>query len=70
MAESNKNQTAAERARMKEIQGARLSTHACTSPTCPTPNDRILMKDLLPVVTLFPRKKTVFYHKTCGPKVG
>ena len=70
MAESNKNQTAAERARLKEILGAQLSTHVCSSPSCPTPSDRITMKDLYPVVTLAPRRRTVFYHKACGPKMS
>ncbi len=70
MAESNKNQTAAERARARELLGAQLSTHSCASPSCPTPNDRISMKELYPVVTLAPRRKTVFYHRSCGPKVG
>ncbi len=70
MAESNKNQTAAERARMKEMLGAQLSVHSCVSPGCPTPGDRITMKELLPVVTLSPRRRTVFYHKACGPKLA
>ncbi len=70
MAESNKNQTAAERARMKEILGAQLSTHRCVSSSCPTPSDPILMRDLFPVVTLAPRRRTVFYHKACGPKLS
>lgn len=70
MAESNKNQTAAERARLKEILGAQLSTHACASPSCPTPGERIVMKELYPVVTLAPRKRTLFFHKVCGPKAS
>ena len=41
MAESNKNQTVAERARLKEILGAQLSTHTCASPSCPSPGERI-----------------------------
>jgi hypothetical protein len=69
MAESNKNQTAAERARLKEQLGAQYSTHRCASPICPTPTDRIVMRDLYPVVTMAPRRKTVFYHKACGPKM-
>ncbi len=68
MAESNKNQTAAERARMKEILGAQVTTHVCASPACPSPGQRILQRDLFPVVTLAPRRRTLFYHKTCGPK--
>ena len=70
MAESNKNQTAAERARAKEILGAQLATHSCASASCPSPNERIVMRDLFPVVTLAPRRKTVFYHKACGPKMA
>jgi hypothetical protein len=70
MAESNKNQTAAERARLKEVLGAQLTTHHCSSPSCPTPRDGILMKELYPVVTVAPRRRTVFYHKACGPKLA
>lgn len=70
MAESNKNQTAAERARLKEALGAQLSTHTCASPSCPTPSERIVMRELFPVVTLAPRKRTLFYHKACGPKLS
>jgi hypothetical protein len=69
MAESNKNQTAAERARLKEQMGAQASTHVCASPACPTPTEHIVMRDLYPVVTMAPRRKTVFYHKACGPKM-
>jgi hypothetical protein len=69
MAESNKNQTAAERARLKELLGAQQSTHICASPSCPSPNDPIIMRELYPVVTLAPRRRTVFYHRACGPKL-
>jgi hypothetical protein len=69
MAESNKNQTAAERARVKEALGAQHSTHVCASPSCPQPGERIVMRDLFPVVTMVPRRKTVFFHKACGPKM-
>ena len=70
MAESNKNQTAAERARLKEALGAQLTEHVCASPSCPTSGERIMMRDLYPVVTLAPRRRTVFYHKACGPKMA
>jgi hypothetical protein len=70
MAESNKNQTAAERARLKEALGAQLTDHICASPRCPTAGERITHKDLFPVVTMVPRRRTVFYHKACGPKLG
>ena len=70
MAESNKNQTAAERARLKEALGAQLTDHICASPNCPTPGDRIIVKDLYSVVLAAPRRKTVFYHRACGPKIG
>jgi hypothetical protein len=69
MAESNKNQTAAERARAKELLGAQHSVHQCASPSCPNPNERIVMRELYPVVTMVPRRKTVFYHRACGPKM-
>ena len=70
MAESNKNQTATERARAKEVLGQQFSTHLCSAPTCPSPSERIIMRELYPVVTLAPRRKTVFYHKACGPKMS
>jgi hypothetical protein len=70
MAESNKNQTAAERARLKEILGQQYSTHLCASPACPSPGERIIMKELFPVVTVSPRRRTVFYHKACGPRMA
>jgi len=70
MAESNKNQTAAERARLKEVLGAQLTDHLCVSPNCPSPGERITQKELYPVVTLAPRRRTVFYHKACGPKLS
>jgi hypothetical protein len=70
MAEANKNQTAAERARLKEAMGALLTTHLCVSPACPSPGERIVQRELYPVVTLAPRRRTVFYHKACGPKIG
>jgi hypothetical protein len=69
MAELNKNQTAAERARLKEVMGAQLTDHQCASPACPTPGTRISIKELYPVVTLAPRRRTLFYHKACGPKL-
>ena len=70
MAESNKNQTAAERARLKEALGAQLTDHVCASPACPSPGEPIIQKELYPVVTLAPRHRTVFYHKACGPKLS
>ncbi|HET6317138.1 MAG TPA: hypothetical protein VFG86_11820 [Chloroflexota bacterium] len=69
MSGKNKNQTAAERARTKEILGAVASTHACASPTCPNPGKPIPMGELYPVVSLQPRRHTVFYHRACGPRV-
>jgi hypothetical protein len=70
MAELNKNQTAAERARLKEVMGAQLTDHLCASPARPTPSTRITIKELYPVVTLAPRRRTLFYHKACGPKMA
>jgi hypothetical protein len=70
MAESNKNQTAAERARLKEALGAQMTTHVCASPSCPTSGEFITMKELYPVVTMAPRRRTLFYHKACGPRLG
>jgi hypothetical protein len=70
MAESNKNQTAAERARLKEALGAQLTRHICASPNCPTPGEHIIAKELYPVVLAAPSRKTVFYHRACGPKMA
>ncbi len=66
----NKNQTAAERARARETAGVIPTTHECAAPNCPHPHDPILMKDLYPVVSVVPRRHTVFYHRACGPKIG
>jgi hypothetical protein len=65
----NKNQTAAERARAKELFGAVASSHVCASPNCPTPGKPIVMGELYPVLSLVPRRHTVFYHRACGPRV-
>lgn len=70
MAELNKNQTAAERARLKEVMGSQLTDHLCASPACPSPGSRITVKELYPVVTIAPRRRTLFYHKACGPKLS
>ncbi len=70
MSESNKNQTAAERARLKEALGAQLTDHVCASPSCPNSGEFITMKELYPVVTVAPRRRTLFYHKACGPKLA
>ena len=56
--------------RLKEALGAQVTDHICSSPNCPTPHDRILMRDLYPVVSVAPRRRTVFYHKACGPKLA
>jgi hypothetical protein len=69
MSGKNKNQTAAERARAKEILGAVPSTHMCASPNCPSPGKPISMGELYPVQSMVPRKHTVFYHRACGPRV-
>ena len=64
MAEKNKNQTAQERARLREITGAMASSRYCSAGTCPTKEEPILKKDLYPVVMAYPRR-TVFYHRSC-----
>ena len=69
MSGKNKNQTAAERARAKEILGAVPSTHLCASPNCPNAGKPIAMGELYPVISLMPRRHTVFYHRACGPRV-
>ena len=70
MSGKNKNQTAMERARVKQELGQLPSTHTCASPTCPSPDKPISMGDLYPVQMLAPRKHTVFYHRACGPRVA
>ena len=64
MAEKNKNQTAAERARLREVIGAQPSNRFCAAANCPTKNQPILKKDLYPIVMAYPRR-TLFYHKNC-----
>ena len=64
MAEKNKNQTAQERARLRETVGAQASTRYCSANGCPTREEPILKKDLYPIVMAYPRR-TVFYHRSC-----
>jgi hypothetical protein len=64
MAEKNKNQTAQERARLRELIGAQTSNRFCAAGTCPTKDQPILKKDLYPIVMAYPRK-TVYYHRSC-----
>ncbi len=63
----SKNQTVQERAAIREAMGAQPSTHNCVAPNCPHPNEHIAMRDLYPVVTFTPHRKTVFFHRTCAP---
>ena len=64
MAEKNKNQTAQERARLREVIGAQASNRFCAAQTCPTKDQPILKKDLYPIVMAYPRR-TVYYHRNC-----
>ncbi len=64
MAEKNKNQTALERARLREVVGAQVSDKYCAAAGCPTRGEAILKKDLFPVVLAYPRR-TLFYHRSC-----
>jgi hypothetical protein len=64
MADKNKNQTAQERARMREIVGAQPSGRFCSHATCPNKDEIILKRDLYPVVLAHPRK-TLYYHRAC-----
>ena len=64
MADKNKNQTAQERARLRETVGSQGSGRFCASRSCPTKAEPILKKDLYPVVMAYPRR-TVFYHRSC-----
>ena len=64
MAEKNKNQTAQERARLRELIGAQASNRFCAAQSCPTKDQPILKKDLYPIVMAYPRR-TVYYHRNC-----
>ena len=64
MAEKNKNQTAQERARLRELIGAQASNRFCAAQSCPTKDQPILKKDLYPIVMAYPRR-TVYYHRAC-----
>ena len=64
MAEKNKNQTAAERARLREVIGAQPSNRFCAAGSCPSKSEPILKKDLYPIVMAYPRR-TLFFHKNC-----
>lgn len=70
MAEKNKNQTAQERARLREITGAQPSSHYCFNPRCPNGQQPILNRDLYAVVRAYPRKQTVFYHRACATQMS
>jgi|GEM_PF-3939368 len=41
----------------------RPTKHFCKSPKCPTPGERILLKDLQPAGE--PRKPMSMFHKNC-----
>lgn len=69
MSGKNKNQTAMERARIKQETGLLPSTHVCASEACPNAGKPIPMGELYPVRMLLPKKHTVFFHRACGPKV-
>ena len=64
VADKNKNQTAQERARLREVTGAQVSGRYCSASSCPTKQEPILKKDLYPIVMAYPRR-TVFYHRSC-----
>ena len=59
MSGKNKNQTATERARAREVWGAVPSSHMCASPTCPNAGKPIAMGELYPVMSLVPLTSSV-----------
>ena len=69
MAEKNKNQTAQERARLREAVGAQASTRYCAASSCSSKDEPILKKDLYPIVMAYPRR-TVFYHRNCTAQLA
>ncbi len=69
MSGKSKNQTAMERAAFREALGAQVSSHVCASAACPSPRQPIAMRDLYPVVTFTPHRRTVFFHRGCAPAV-
>ena len=51
--------------------GAQLTDHLCASPSCPTPGrPHHPVKELYPGGDAAPRRRTLFYHKACGPKLS
>ncbi len=70
MAQRSKAQTVVERAARRAELGAQLTTHTCASPSCPTPDERIALGDLFPVVSVTPHRHTVFFHRACAPQVA
>ena len=41
-----------------------------TLPKSANAPDQLTIKELYPVVTMAPRRRTLFYHKACGPKLA
>jgi hypothetical protein len=70
MSGKNKNQTAMERARIKQELGLLPSTHFCAADGCPNAGKPIPMGELYPVRMLLPKKHTIFYHRACGPRIA
>lgn len=69
LAEKNKNQTAQERARMKEALAAVPTNHLCAASACGRRDQFITHGELVSLVIAYPRRRTVFYHKACAPKL-
>jgi hypothetical protein len=69
VAEKNKNQTAQERARLREATGAQTSGRFCAAAGCTSKSEPILKRDLYPIVMAYPRK-TVFFHRSCTTELN
>jgi hypothetical protein len=60
----SKNQTAGIRAAEKAALENHPTSHVCMSDKCPTPGERILLKDLLTAVAA-PKRRKLYYHRRC-----
>ena len=62
---ASKNQPNTQRSAENERIAALPTRHLCMSATCPTPKQHILNKDLLTAVAAMPKRKKLYYHKSC-----
>jgi hypothetical protein len=70
MAVKSKAQTVVERAARRADLGIQLTAHTCGSSSCPTPGERIALRDVYPVVSITPYRHTLIFHRSCAPHVA